>query len=329
MGTLVILSFPSSLSCACCRFDHEAYGFTTELLYGESFETFNLPGPAPTSGVSQRIDPSVNDIRGVSPSANTTLYWYQVLGSPSQVTLTQDAPVNGLQAVRLTRAAGMSPVSLSNRGFRGQGFALVANHRYHGSIYTRNQGSQTLTLNVSLEDFQGGVVLSTLAIQVPAHSDWRKYSFSFTPARATTCKDYPWDTAPLYCYSGLQARPGHACWQCGGQLVVQLASVGQVDLDAASFEDVDGRFEDQRVTKGIVQLLQDIQLDGIRLVGTYVKVDTALRNTSHIGYYWKALRGDPDLRTPIVQVGRGLNWCCLDVLYGLHSGTGLMRNCIW
>lgn len=286
----------------CCSYDHEAYGFTTELLYGESFETFNLPGPAPAPGTSQHVDPSVKNIQGVAPSANTTLYWYQVLGSASQVTLTQDTPVNGLQALRLTRTAGMSPVALSNRGFHGQGFALVANHHYHGSVYARNQGDQAVTLNISLEDFHVGVILNTLAIQVPAHSQWSKYSFAFTPLRNTTCQDYPWDTAPLYCYSGLQTRPGHACWQCGGQLAIQLASKGQVDLDAASLEDVDVRFGDQRVTKEIVQLLQAIQLDGIRLGGTYVKEDTALRNSSQIGYNWKALRGDPDLRPPIVQV---------------------------
>eukprot|EP00045_Choanoeca_perplexa_P016494 m.223846 g.223846 ORF g.223846 m.223846 type:complete len:768 (-) comp17274_c0_seq5:1144-3447(-) len=288
-------------------YDHQAYGFTTELLYGESFETFNLPGPAPSLADSQRVDSTVKSIQGIAPSDNTTLYWYQVLGAASQVTLTQDAPFNGLQSVRLSRSQGMSPVSIVNRGFHGQGLALSANHQYHGSLYARNQGSQAVTLNISLEDFHVGLILSTLTVQVPAGSDWAKYSFDLPTRHSTSCQDYPWDTAPLFCYGGLQYRAGHACWQCGGQLAVQLASVGQVDLDAASFEDVEVRFEDQRVTKEIVNLLQAIDLDGIRLGGTYVKLDTALDNASHIGYYWKALRGDADKRPPIVQQGSGIS----------------------
>eukprot|EP00730_Choanoeca_flexa_P001467 TRINITY_DN10647_c0_g3_i1.p1 TRINITY_DN10647_c0_g3~~TRINITY_DN10647_c0_g3_i1.p1 ORF type:complete len:783 (+),score=137.43 TRINITY_DN10647_c0_g3_i1:55-2349(+) len=289
-------------------YNHQAYGFTTELLYGESFESFNLPGPTPPPTVSKAIDPTVANIQGVSPGPNTTLYWYAVFGSDSQITTTTQHPFNGLQSLRMTRDSGMPPAGVTNRGFHGQGFSLAAGHRYQGSVYVRNPASAKMLINISLADFHFGRNLDSVAIQVaPSNGTWQKVKFTLTPAYGTTCQDYPWDTAPLYCYGGLKTRPGHACWQCGGQLTIQLDSYGVIDLDSASLEDIDVRFDHQRVNGTIVRLLQDLELDGIRLGGTYVKTDVALNDNSRIGYYWKALRGDPALRPPVVQRGSGIS----------------------
>ncbi|EDQ90914.1 uncharacterized protein MONBRDRAFT_6889 [Monosiga brevicollis MX1] len=287
------------------RYDHQAYAFTTELVYGESFESFNLPSAAPAMRAFADLDKTVADPRGIN-NGNQTLYWFQVQGTSDQLLNITDHPFNGLQALRLHASNTSGPVAISNRGFKGQGLDLKANHDYEGLVYAR--ASVPTLVSVSLEDFHAGRVLALATLSIQGTGNWEALAFRLVSNSDTACFDYPWGQPPLYCYPGLQDRIGHACWQCGGQLVFRLLQ-GQVDLDMASLQPGSwGRFApEQRVRRDIVEHLLAMGVDGIRLGGTYVKTDVALANSSEIGYYWKALRGAPSSRPPIVQMGSGIS----------------------
>lgn len=282
----VILILGSVRACSCLltsthSYDHQAYGFTTELLYGESFENFTLPSKTGSRQPSKTLDATVESVHGLGDDANVSLYWFTPTGGNATLTLTQSDPFNGLQSFRL--AAGNS---IANRGFHGQGLSLAADKSYDFSVYTRSDAGATL--QVQLKDFFQGTTLAHKDVTVPRSSGWSELKVVLGPLSASTkCRDYPWGTPPLYCYETLSARHGHACWQCGGQLVITAVD-GTVDLDSASLQPGNwAKFKGQPIKTDIVTLLQKMHVDGIRLGGTYVKV--GLRGVHNVNFVVRLL----------------------------------------
>jgi hypothetical protein len=275
-------------------YSHEGIGISTQLLYSESFESAPLPLNGSASGV------------------NTT-YWDHIgVGSLSYTTA---QPFNGLQSARLaappasaSRAVGdaeQKSAGVKNKGFHGWGFAFEQGKDYEGYVFAR--ANSTVALEAVLTDDQSGRDLASASLSVPGDGSWHQLNFTLTAAAGTSCHNFAWGAAPLSCYPTQASRPAHACWQCDGSFVLRIAS-GSVDLDMASLEPGPwGRYQGLPVRADMVKQLTAMGIDSIRLGGTYVKTDTALRNSSEFGYRWRALRGSVPTREPIVQVGAGIS----------------------
>ena len=289
-------------------YSHEGIGISSQLLFSESFESSPLPPSNASSAASHAAS--------TAAAANTTTYWEHVGGG--SLAYTQDRPFNGLQSARLSASALASAsasapaAGVRNKGFHGWGFRFESGRAYEGYVFARvasggGGGGAAGALEAALVDDQSGRDLAAAPLRVPADGEWHQLNFTLQPSGGTGCHDFPWGTPPLSCYPTQASRPAHACWQCDGSFVLRVAA-GTVDLDMASLQPgAWGRFQGLPVRADMVQHFAAMGIDSIRLGGTYVKTDTALRNSSAFGYRWRALRGPVPQREPIVQTGAGLS----------------------
>ena len=124
-----------------------------------------------------------------------------------------------------------------NRGFHQEGLFLEKGNDYVGYLFARlgSSGSTStpahpattatvatppVNVYVGLRDYFTGRTIAQQQFTVAATDEWQQLNFSLTPGGSSTCVDFPYGQPPLNCPAGLEGRPGHACWQCSGELAV-------------------------------------------------------------------------------------------------------------
>jgi alpha-L-arabinofuranosidase len=277
-------------------YDHQIYGFYSQMVYGESFEDYTLASDAgPQGNMWEGIcDAGVKDC-----------------ATP----VTRDRPLHGEQAQTIAHGGRQPGVNSTragvvNRGFKHQGLHLLAGGDYAGSFFVRpTQGAAApASITVSLEDYFTPNVYAAQILPMPTSANWTQVFFNLTvPSTANIpgCRDFPFATPPLHCTNGSgtsTGTSGHACVQCGGQLVIALHGQGSVDLDYAELHPGNwGRFAGLLVKRDAAAWLRRAGVDSIRTGGTYVEEDTDQDPTSGAGYLWKKLRGPRWLRPGAVR----------------------------
>jgi hypothetical protein len=268
-------------------YDHQIYGFYSQMVHGESFENYTLPGDSADQGNMWEPVSDAGVVAAFPVSATT--------------------PLHGLQSQSIVHRGGSGRAGVANRGFKRQGLVLRAGKRYEGSLFVRpvalgpshgsagsgggtgsGGGGGGGTLVITLEDYFSAerAVLATTKLPLPpapasGRGEWVQLSFNLTVAASaapTPCRPFPFDTPPLNCKGGAgdpAGHSGHACVQCGGQLVASLHAPGAVDLDFAELHPGEwGRYKGLPVKRDSVEWLQRAGIDSIRTGGTYVKADT-------------------------------------------------------
>ena len=229
-------------------FVHQIRGFSSQLIYGESFEK-----------------PQANVSAGKASNA-WSFFPCEGCGSYSVAEVETVAPAKHGASSRLIgiSQAGTAPdfvAKLVNRGLGNEGFYLEAGKPYEGYLFARC--ARPVTLSLRLERYETGLppappshagtslrpnsslattssstakVLAEKRVEFACGStkdEWVRLEFELTmpPYETAECTGIAVGSdASVHC-----TRPtgelGHSCVRCAGQFAVGLASVGSVSID--------------------------------------------------------------------------------------------------
>jgi hypothetical protein len=233
-------------------YSNQIRGFYSQRVFGESFENYtghrNLTGNM----------------------------WAQF--GKGEFSLTDDAPLHGLVAQRITATAAGAGVA--NRGYNQEGISFSAGvgQVWEGYVFARSQTA--VRLRVSMQDYFSSPPKTLASTTIDFEGgNWTQLPFNLTPSAGTTCRSFPADTPPLWCKLGARSGKGddgHACVQCSGQLAISLETAGSsCDLDYAFFQPGPwGRYKGLPLNKDSVAWLERGGYSLIRTGGTYVEADS-------------------------------------------------------
>jgi len=241
-------------------FVHEVRGWSSQMVYGESFET---PGPKTKAGqASYAWQPVVSAALGklatIALDANVTF-----AAQASQRISIQAAPpgVGG--------SAG-----LANRGLGNEGMYLQAGKEYEGYFFASS--AEPVTLEARLETTDGRRVLAAQTIAHGGGAGFTQHKFSLTPSAGTECVGIePGADPSVHCTANSPAS--HACIRCGGQFTVALvassAAAQEVHLDYVVLQPgAWGRFAGLNARKDVADTLTRMGVKAIRLGGSFCSV---------------------------------------------------------
>lgn len=212
-------------------FTHQDYGFSSQMVFGESFEK---PQPNCTYGEAANA-------WGFSPclGCNATSTLEAAVVAPA---------MHGASSRRLSIGApathGATLAALYNRGLGNEGFFLEAGRPYEGYLFARC--AAPVTLVVRLEDYtrpssRGSVAASAdwavlaerrIDFACGASADeWVRVDFELTPRSGAACEGIAVGSDPDVACTRPTPELGHSCVRCAGQLSIGLAGVGAVGLD--------------------------------------------------------------------------------------------------
>ena len=282
-------------------FVHQVRGWSSQMLFGESFET---PPDDVQEGQSSRAWHEGNELfvnASFSPLVNDTV-------APA---------MHGAEAIRIefhgfrqpesvfgelptvespTAPASYLPVAaLRNRGLGNEGLYFEAGKPYEGYFFARcaPNPEQAIkpspdpefaffnpppshTMTVRLEDYVSAAnpsVLADWSTELNCTGNWEKYSFELTPAAGTSCETIAPGSDPKVHCTKPTAEAGSACVRCGGQFSIGLASYGTVDLDYVVLQPGSwGRYKNLGVRQATVDMLQQMGVTAVRLGGSFVSV---------------------------------------------------------
>ncbi len=170
-------------------------------------------------------------------------------------------PFVGTRAERITLESGAGEIGVENRGLNRQGMSFVAGKPYEGVLWMRAE--RPAEVRVAAENADGTRTLAEAAIKV-AGSDWTRYTFMLTPARAAA----------------------------SGRLAITLRRPGAVVVGYASLQPGPwGRFKDLPVRRDVAEALIESGVTVMRLGGLMANARE---------YRWKNMIG-PRERRPTSQ----------------------------
>ena len=279
-------------------FVHEVTGWSSQMLFGESFER---PPNTTTPGQSSYA-------------------WQHVLKPPAtKATITLDPTKNfsnwptqkiSIAAAGASTSAGAGwSAGLANRGLGNEGLYIKEGMEYEGYFFAWS--SAPVTLEARIETTDGKNVLATETIKhVPpststggSNPGFVQHKFSLTPSAGADCVGIvPGSDPTIHCTN----NPGtaHVCIKCGAQFTVAL----QADETAAQEVNIAyvvlqpgewGRFKGLNARKDVAETLTRMGIKIIRLGGSFCSV-----TKSNGAYYqWQKWTGAPWLRSSI-----GAHW---------------------
>jgi len=250
-------------------FMHQPQGFLSSMVYGEGFENTN----GMRSGWSVATDNGAQGSGSIDPSQR-----FAAANRPS---------------FHLSYTGGSGTVRLAHRGMGNEGLVFEAGKPYEGYVFARANTATAVT--VALRDYEGGKVLATTVVNVPAGGAWTQLPYTLTPSGSTNCEGISSDPN-ISCNDGGFAD--YICIRCGGELSFGLAApgdlwVGYVRLEPGAW----GRYAGLPVR---VEAYNTLKAMGV----------TALRYGGSVGssVSWKDFRGPVWNRTSL-----GRTWASSDM----------------
>eukprot|EP01051_Picozoa_sp_SAG22_P021146 SAG22_NODE_4553_length_1236_cov_1.618294_2_plen_246_part_00 len=146
---------------------HQARGFYSQMIVGESFNATGYPD----GRWNTEVDPSATFTAEQSPTEGFH-------GVPSEL---------------LSYTAGTGVGGVSNRGLGNAGMVLEAGKQYEGFLFAKLPAAGAagpVTVTLTLENFVTKAVLASKTISVAAGgADFARYNFSLAPTEGTSCVD--------------------------------------------------------------------------------------------------------------------------------------------
>lgn len=191
---------------------------------------------------------------------------------------------------------GTGTVGVANRALSNEGMFFEPKE-YEGYFFATS--SKAVTLEVRLENYVSKTVLAKQTIHFPG-GEWAMQNFSLTPSAGTTCEGIPVGSDPDIVCTAPTNEAGHSCIKCSGQVVVALASTGEVNIDYVVLQPGEwGRFAGLNVRKQTVDIMQRMGISAIRCGGSFASVTawpdggggTPPSNVSGEWYQWQKWTG--------------------------------------
>ena len=200
---------------------HSDYGyvqtpraFTSNLVYGSSFETGTFAVPSWTTALAGPP--------GTAASVGATAVLFNDRPTMS-VTVPAGAP-------------GDAQAAAVNRGMARAGFYLQAGLPYDVTVYAAaGAAGTTTTLFAELRDGAANASLARVewTLAAGAAGVFAAYNATLTPTAGTSCPTIGYGSdATVDC--GSAATPAHVCVKCGGELHVGVVGVGSAELGFVS-----------------------------------------------------------------------------------------------
>ena len=303
-------------------FVHEVTGWSSQMLFGESFERPpNTTKPGQSSYAWQTVvDAAVAG--GATVALDSTKNFS---GWPSMAISLSGA----------ANAAGAGAAGVANRGLGNEGLYLQAGKEYEGYFFAESE--QPVTLEVRL--MGGDNYTETLAVQQLKHEPgaageskanpgWVRHTFSLTPSKGAECVGIAPGSDPAVHCTGESAT--HPCVRCGGQLFVGVAAgsasastaptASSAGAAAANVAFVVlqpgewGRFKGLNARRDVAETLASMGVKAIRLGGSFCSVT----KDDGLYYQWQRWTG-PVWERPSV----GASWASYGHdAYNLIGGWG-------
>jgi alpha-L-arabinofuranosidase len=236
-------------------FVHEVRGWSSQMIFGESFED------------PQKVTPK-------APPGQSSYAWQEVISPKTVANISSDA-VNvfaGQASQRISITSGSGTAGLANRGLGNEGFYFVANKEYEGYLFASSKSK--VTIEVRLENHKTGEVLASQRFDHEGGT-FMQHNFSLTPTAGTECHGIaPGSESSVHCTN----NPGtaHVCIECAGQFVVALvagAAPLEANVDYVVLQPGDwGRFAGLNARKDVAETLQSMGIKAIRLGGSFCSV---------------------------------------------------------
>eukprot|EP00047_Mylnosiga_fluctuans_P024921 m.176110 g.176110 ORF g.176110 m.176110 type:complete len:817 (+) comp9956_c0_seq3:6-2456(+) len=241
-------------------------GFTSNLIYGSSFEKGTFSVPSWTN--------------------------YQSPGAHGGSGIGADTAFSSKPSMNVHVDSGSTDeVGVINRGLGGSGFALEGGKDYSVELYA--YGDEDSTMFVELYDRTSGKSLARqtfpVAAQGPAWgSNWNNYSVTLTPSDSTTCEAIAWGSDPSIDCGGDEGD-AYLCPRCGGEFRIGVVGKGSVNIGFVNLQPgswgllarKDGSYT--RTLKSGADLLTTMGVSIIRSGGT---VSQSMRWTDWRGPVW-------------------------------------------
>jgi hypothetical protein len=283
-------------------FVHQVRGFSSQMVFGESFER-----------------PPAN-VTGTGKSAYA---WRHAIDASATGSVAPDAAkaFHGEESRKLTLTKGPGTVGVANRALADEGMYFEAKP-YEGYFFASS--AKPVTLEVRLENYVTKKVLAKQTIAF-AGGDWAMQNISLTPSEGTMCEGIPVGSDPEVVCTAPTDEPGHSCVKCSGQVVVALASPGEVNIDYVVLQPGEwGRFAGLPVRKQTIDILQRMGISAIRCGGSFASVTawpdggggTPPSNVSGEWYQWQKWTG-PVWKRP--SIGAVWNACVQHSSARAHS----------
>ena len=298
-------------------FVHQVRGYSSQLLFGESFEK-----------------PQANVTDGKSADAWASRVDAGAAGGVEELHTTVAPAMHGASSRRVTAAGGM--VGMWNRGLGNEGLYLEAGKEYEGFFFARC--ATPVALVARIEDYRRNATLAEWSEQFDcgvSADAWVRRNFTLTPSAGTACEGIaPGSDPAVHC-----TRPtnelGHSCVRCAGQFGVGASGgvgggAGTVDIDYVVLQPGEwGRFNGLPVRRGPVEALQKMGVSAIRMGGSFASVTgwpdggggTPPSTESGSYYQWQKWRGAPWLRPSVGAVWNAYSGDS----YSLLGGWGIFE----
>ena len=258
-------------------FVHQVRGFSSQMVFGESFER-----------------PPAN----VTGTGKSSYAWRHAIDASATGAVAADAAkaFHGRESRKLTLTKGTGTVGVANRALSDEGMFFEAKE-YEGYFFASS--TKPVTLEVRLENYVTKKILAKQTIAF-AGGDWAMQNFSLTPSEGTTCEGIEVGSDPEVVCTAPTNEAGHSCIKCSGQVVVALASPGEVNIDYVVLQPGDwGRFAGLNVRKQTVDIMQQMGISAIRCGGSFASVTawpdggggTPPSNVSGEWYQWQKWTG--------------------------------------
>jgi len=163
---------------------------------------------------------------------------------------------------------------------------------YTGYLFARANGGASVSVTISLENYEQGTVLAAVTVDVPSIG-YNRINFSLTPAASTNCVDINEtfnDDDAVSCGKPI-ATVGHTCAKCGGEFVVAVSTPGaSVYLNYVMLEPGQwGRVPGLSVLSSAAANLAAMGIKAIRQGGSYASSG----EDSAAYYQWQKWTGPP------------------------------------
>ena len=288
----------SNLSMGChsdSGYAHQARGFYSQMIVGDSFEATGYPD----GRWNPEVDPGVSFNASQAGGDDARFY-----GAQSELfSLAPPSPAAAAAAAGGSAGGSGGTGGLSNRGLGNAGMVLEGGKVYEGFIFAKvPSGGRSVTMTASLENYVTKTVLAAQQITVPEpgaaaaagvevdDNGFARFNFSLTPSASTGCVDIsPVDEPDISCGSGKPRSPiGHTCVKCGGQFKLALSAPGEVLVNYAFLEPGQwGRVPGLSVLASAADTLRSMGIRAIRQGGSYAS--TADHSSEY--YQWQKWTG--------------------------------------
>ena len=248
-------------------FVHEVTGWSSQMLFGESFER-----PPSSTAYGQ-----------------SSYSWQNVIDGSGSAALDPSNNFSSWPSMRLEAHSGgaSNAAGVANRGLGNEGLFLRAGMPYEGYFFVHSDSPVKLEVRLT-----GGANFSEVlavkhmlhtprtvgsATDTKANTGWVRKQFTLTPSKGADCVGIaPGEDTSVHCTN----NPGtaHICVRCAGQLVVSVlgdesgaasaANIAYVVLQPGEW----GRFKGLNARRDVAETLMTMGVKAIRLGGSFVSV---------------------------------------------------------